>query len=69
MADDFLSPRQVADEYPVLGTVHALAERRWRGDGPSYIKTGRGKSGRVFYSRTAIERFLDDCTVIPRSAA
>ncbi|MER5259749.1 DNA-binding protein [Streptomyces sp. NPDC002855] len=69
MAEDFLSPRDVADQYPVLGSVHALAERRWRGDGPTYIKTGKGRSGRVFYSRAAIEQFLNDCTVTPRSAA
>ncbi|MFJ8822405.1 DNA-binding protein [Streptomyces sp. NPDC102467] len=69
MPDEFLSPREVVDQYPVFGTAQALAERRWRGDGPAYIKTGKGRSGRVFYSRATIERFLDDCTVTPRSAA
>ncbi|MYW66275.1 DNA-binding protein [Streptomyces sp. SID8379] len=69
MGDEFLSPKQVADEYPLLGTVAALAERRWRGDGPTYIKTAEGRSGRVFYRRTEIEKWLDSATVTPRSAA
>lgn len=67
--DEFLPPKQVAREYPVLGTTAALAERRWRGEGPAYIKTGRGRGGRVFYRRSDIEQFLSDCTVAPRSAA
>ncbi|MFF2437951.1 DNA-binding protein [Streptomyces sp. NPDC058107] len=69
MTEEFLSPKQVASEYPVLGTVAALAERRWRGEGPAYIKTAKGRSGRVFYRRSIIEQFLADCTVTPRSAA
>ncbi|MEV5420273.1 DNA-binding protein [Streptomyces albogriseolus] len=69
MKDEFLSPKQVADEYPVLGTTSALAERRWRGEGPAYIKTGKGRAGRVFYRRSAIEDFLNECTVIPGRAA
>jgi hypothetical protein len=67
--EEFLSPKQVSAEYPVLGTPSALAERRWRGEGPTYIKTGKGRAGRVFYRRSAIEEFLSECTVMPRSAA
>lgn len=69
MQEEFLSPKEVTEQYPVLGGVHALAERRWRGEGPAYIKTGRGRAGRVFYRRSAIEQFLNACTVTPRSAA
>lgn len=69
MQEEFLSPKQVAEEYPVLGTASALAERRWRGEGPTYIKTGKGRAGRVFYRRTAIEEFLQECTVTPGRAA
>lgn len=69
MTDEFLSPKQVAREYPVLGTTAALAERRWRGEAPTYIKTAKGRAGRVFYRRTDIEEFLAECTVTPRSAA
>lgn len=69
MDDEFLSPKQVTAQYPVLGGLSALAERRWRGEGPAYIKTGKGRSGRVFYRRSVIEDFLAECTVAPRSAA
>ncbi|MFD6172073.1 helix-turn-helix transcriptional regulator [Streptomyces coeruleorubidus] len=69
MEEEFLTPKQVASEYPVLGTPSALAERRWRGEGPAYIKTGKGRAGRVFYRRSTIEEFLAECTVTPRSAA
>ncbi|MFE5629926.1 DNA-binding protein [Streptomyces sp. NPDC056543] len=69
MKEEFLTPKQVADEYPMLGGPSALAERRWRGEGPIYIKTGKGRAGRVFYRRSAIEDFIRDCTVAPRSAA
>ncbi|MFG2871003.1 DNA-binding protein [Streptomyces sp. NPDC048338] len=69
MEEEFLSSKQVAQEYPVLGTTSALAERRWRGEGPEYIKTGKGRGGRVFYRRSAIEKFLAECTVTTRSAA
>ncbi|WP_344604446.1 DNA-binding protein [Streptomyces glaucus] len=69
MTEEFLSPKQVAAEYPMLGTPSALAERRWRGEGPAYIKTGKGRAGRIFYRRSAIEKFLTECTVTPRRAA
>jgi hypothetical protein len=69
VSEEFLSPKQVAREYPVLGTTSALAERRWRGEGPAYIKTGRGRAGRVFYRRSSIEDFLTECTVTPGRAA
>lgn len=69
MQEEFLTPKEVTEQYPVLGSVHALAERRWRGEGPAYIKTGKTRGGRVFYRRSSIEEFLAECTVTPRSAA
>ncbi|WP_079053017.1 DNA-binding protein [Streptomyces phaeochromogenes] len=63
MDDDFLPPKQVITEYPIFGTVGSLAERRWRGDGPEYVKTSDGRAGRVFYRRSAIEKWLDERTV------
>ncbi len=45
----------------------ALAERRWRGDGPDYVKTTQSRSGRVFYKRSAIEKWLEDRTVTQES--
>ncbi|MEH0553430.1 DNA-binding protein [Streptomyces sp. B21-101] len=69
MQEEFLSPKQVAEQYPVLGSTSALAERRWRGEGPAYLKTGKGRAGRVFYRRSAIEDFLTECTITPGRAA
>lgn len=65
MSDELLTPKQVSAEYPALCLPQALADWRWRGVGPDYIKTGTGKSGRIFYRRSAIERWLDECTVTP----
>ncbi|MFF3337989.1 helix-turn-helix transcriptional regulator [Streptomyces flavidovirens] len=67
--DELLSPKQVCSEYPIFGSTSSLAERRWRNDGPSYIKTSEGRAGRVFYRRSAIERWLDERTVQTGGAA
>lgn len=69
MEDEFLSPKQASEEYPVLGSPASQAERRWRGSGPAYIKTGEGRGGRVFYRRSAIEAWLDAQTVQTGGAA
>lgn len=66
---DLLSPKQVCAEYPIFPTPAALADRRWRGDGPDYIKTSTARSGRVFYRRSAIEQWLNDRTVTPAQAS
>ncbi|MFI2227081.1 MULTISPECIES: helix-turn-helix transcriptional regulator [Streptomyces] len=67
--NDLLNPRQVCEEYPIFGTPGSLAERRWRGGGPAYIKTSPGRGGRVFYRRSAIEAWLDAQTVQTGGAA
>ncbi|MEU6768617.1 DNA-binding protein [Streptomyces sp. NPDC046853] len=67
MADEFLSPRQVADEYPF--SQQQLATWRWMGLGPDYIKTTPSKAGRIKYRRSAIERWLNEHTVSHRGAA
>ncbi|WP_329315439.1 hypothetical protein [Streptomyces sp. NBC_01262] len=36
--------------------------------GPDYIKTTPGRAGRIKYKRSAIETFLDGCTVIAGGA-
>ena len=46
----------------IIGSYHTMAGWRSRGKGPSYIKTGR----RVLYRGSAINDFLDACTVEPR---
>lgn len=61
--DDLLSPPRVCEQYPVFSSTQALADLRWRGEGPDYIKTAEGRAGRVFYRRSAIERWLDEHTV------
>lgn len=67
--DDLLPPPQVCDEYSVFRSPAALAELRWRGEGPDYIKTAPGRSGRVFYRRSSIEKWLDERTVTVGGAA
>lgn len=62
-ADGLLRPAQVCEQYPVFSNVQALADLRYRGEGPDYIKTAAGSAGRVFYRRSAIERWLDEHTV------
>lgn len=66
-ADDFLSPKQVEDEYPFKRQT--LAQWRWMGLGPAYIKTGTSKSARIKYRRSAIEKWLDEHTVETEGAA
>jgi hypothetical protein len=61
--DDFLSPAAVCAEYTIFRSAAALAELRWRGEGPDYIKTAPGRSGRVYYRRSAIEKWIEDRTV------
>ncbi|MDX2515459.1 DNA-binding protein [Streptomyces stelliscabiei] len=61
--DDVLSPGQVCEQYPLFRSPQALADLRWRSDGPDYIKTAEGRAGRVFYRRSAVERYLDARTV------
>ncbi|MEU0035503.1 DNA-binding protein [Streptomyces sp. NPDC006333] len=67
MTEEFLTPRQVADEYPF--TLSQLGTWRWMGLGPDYIKTTPSKAGRIKYRRSAIERWLKEHTVSHREAA
>lgn len=56
-----LTPRQVEAEYGF--SAQTLANWRWMGLGPDYIKTTPGRGGRIRYQRSAIEKFLADRTV------
>jgi len=69
MADEVLSPADVCSQYRIFRNAQALAELRWRGTGPDYIKTAPGRAGRVFYRRSAIEKWLDERTVSGGQAA
>jgi hypothetical protein len=60
VAVELLTPRQVQDEYGFK--VSTLANWRWTGTGPDFIKT-TGRSGRIKYKRSAIEAWLDAQTI------
>ncbi|MDT3724896.1 helix-turn-helix domain-containing protein [Streptomyces sp. DSM 41972] len=63
MEDELLTPQQVHTHYRIA--PQTLANYRWRGEGPAYIKTSPARSGRVLYRRSAIEQWLTERTVIP----
>ncbi|MET7746149.1 DNA-binding protein [Streptomyces sp. NPDC005385] len=63
-ADDVLTSAQVCEQYPsVFRNAQTLADHRWRGTGPDFIKTAPGSAGRCLYRRSSIERWLDEHTV------
>ncbi|MFF5008046.1 helix-turn-helix transcriptional regulator [Streptomyces phaeochromogenes] len=65
MTDQLLTAAQV---YAVYGfTPKTLANFRHRGIGPAYVKLSPGRFGAVRYRRSAVELWLDSCTV--RTAA
>ncbi|GAA2346774.1 helix-turn-helix domain-containing protein [Streptomyces kunmingensis] len=61
MAEQLMTPRQVQAEYGIA--PQTLANYRWQGLGPAYVKTTPGKSGRIKYRRSAVESWLDAQTV------
>jgi Helix-turn-helix domain len=65
--DGLLTPKQVHDEYGF--TPQTLANWRWMGLGPAYIKTTPSRAGRVKYRRSAIEQWLSEQTVTTGDAA
>lgn len=67
MADALLTPMQVQDTYGF--NKQTLANWRWLGHGPAFIKTTGGKGGRIMYRRSDIEKFLDAQTMQPGSSA
>lgn len=67
MTDELLTPKQVQAEYGF--SPQTLANWRWGGHGPSYIKTSPGRGGRIKYRRSSIERFLSERTVQTGGAA
>lgn len=67
MTDELLAPKQVQIDYGF--STQTLANWRWTGTGPDYIKTSPGKGGRIRYKRSAIEAWLDARTVSGGAAA
>lgn len=64
--DDLLSPKQVHAEYGF--TPRTLANWRRLNQGPEYIKTTDGRTGRIRYSRSTFEAWLKARTVSTDSA-
>lgn len=67
MTDDLLTPKQVHAEYGF--SPQTLANWRWTGAGPDFIKVTPGRGGRIKYRRSAIEKWLDKQTVKVGGAA
>lgn len=65
--DGLLSPKEVREEYGF--SEQTLANWRWTGVGPDYIKTSPGKGGRIRYRRRSIESWLNERTVSGGAAA
>lgn len=60
MTDELLTPRQVRESYGIA--PQTLANHRWRGTGPDYLKISPSKYGGVRYRRSAIEMWITACT-------
>lgn len=67
MPEQLLTPRQVEQEYGFRRQT--LAQWRWMGLGPDYIKLSPGRGGRIKYKRSAIEAWLESVTVKAGGAA
>lgn len=65
--DGLLSPKDVHTEYGF--SPQTLANWRWTGTGPDYIKCSPGRGGRIKYRRSAIEAWLSAQTVKTGGAA
>jgi len=61
VSDELLTPKKVHAEYGLAPQM--LANLRWKGAGPDYVKTSSARSGRVLYRRSALERWLEAQTV------
>jgi predicted DNA-binding transcriptional regulator AlpA len=61
VTDELLAPKQVQADYGF--SAGTLANWRWTGAGPEYIKTSPGRGGRIRYRRSAIEQWLNARTV------
>lgn len=65
--DELLTPKQVHADYGF--TPQTLANWRWMGMGPDFIKTTPGRAGRIKYRRSSIEKWLNAQTVKTGDAA
>jgi len=67
VSDELLSPKQVHADYGF--SPQTLANWRWTGMGPDYIKVTPGRGGRIKYKRSQFEAWLDAQTVRNGGAA
>jgi len=58
---ELLTPKDVQADYGF--SPQTLANWRWTGQGPEYIKQTPGRGGRIKYRRGAIEAWLEAQTV------
>ncbi|MFF4270149.1 helix-turn-helix transcriptional regulator [Streptomyces sp. NPDC001536] len=65
--DPLLTPKQVQAQYGIAAKT--LANYRWQGIGPKYVKTHPGQQGRVKYRRSAIDEWITASTVQPGGTA
>ena len=64
-ADPLLSPEAASAYFGGVPAPKTLETYRREGIGPDFVKF----SGRVYYRRSALDRYLDECTrVMKRSA-
>lgn len=61
MAQQLMTPAEVEEDYGIA--VQTLANYRYQGIGPAYVKKTPGRGGRIVYRRSAIEAWLDAQTV------
>jgi predicted DNA-binding transcriptional regulator AlpA len=58
---NLVTPHVAAEELGIA--EQTLANWRWQGTGPKFVKTSPGKGGKVLYRRRDIEAWLDRRTV------
>ncbi|RAV00670.1 DNA-binding protein [Mycobacterium colombiense] len=58
--DELLTPEETAEK--LRTNPMALAQMRYRGTGPKFIKRGGKRGGRVLYRRSDIDAYLDGQT-------
>jgi hypothetical protein len=56
--DDLLNQKEVAAEWGV--SEKALEKWRLTGEGPPYIKMGKGRCGRIRYRRSDVSKFVEE---------
>lgn len=58
---ELMSPREVHSAYGIA--PQTLANYRWQGMGPAFIKLTPGRGGRIRYRRRDVEKWLDAQTI------